>query len=454
MKNTRRDFIKKVALGTAGIAVGKMVMGMDAKSYNKILGSNDRVRVGIVGFSERGRDALFPAFIKIADEMNFEFAALSDIWSLRREEGLAFIKEKSGKDIKACRNNDELYSMKDIDAVIISTADFQHAYHCIEAVKAGRDVYTEKPLADTMEDAKAVLKAVQDTKKVVQVGTQRRSFAKYIAANEYLKTGKFGDIKFIEMSFNVNQPGRWRRPELVSKLRKEDTDWDRFLCSRPKEEWDPRKYLEYRLFWPYSSGIPGQWMVHQIDVVHWYTGLDHPRSVVANGGIYMWNDGRKNADTMTAVFDYGSGDDMAKAFQVVFSSRMYNSDGGVKEIYYSNGGKLDMDTGKVTPDGGLQEKAAAAMGMKANLVEELSLDDAAQKIITSAKTGADDITIAHMRNWMECIRSRQEPNAGIKAGYNHSIASIMTNAALHSGCKATFDEATQEVMAGDKPFRY
>src|SRR5437763_1779568 len=110
-----------------------------------------------------------------------------------------------------------------------------------------------------------------------------------------------------EMTWNVNQPGRWRRPQLVAAIKEQDTDWKRYLCNLPYEPWDARKYLEYRLFWPYSSGIPDQWMVHQIDTVHWFTGLPRPRSVVANGGIYLWHDGRKNWDTMTAVFDYGHG---------------------------------------------------------------------------------------------------------------------------------------------------
>ena len=114
--------------------------------------------------------------------------------------------------------------------------------------------------------------------------------------------------------------------------------------NRPAAPWDPRKYLEYRLFWPYSSGIPGQWMCHQIDTVHWFTGLPHPRTVAANGGIYQWKDGRTNFDTLTAVFDYGPLDDPSQGFQVIYRSRFTNSAGGTKEIYYSNGGELNLDT--------------------------------------------------------------------------------------------------------------
>jgi predicted dehydrogenase len=253
------------------------------------------------------------------------------------------------------------------------------------------------------------------------------------------------------MTWNVNQPGRWRRNAAVAQLKEQDTDWKRFLVNRPADQWDPRKYLEYRLFWPYSSGIPGQWMSHQIDTVHWFTGLPHPRSVAANGGIYQWKDGRTNWDTLTAVFDYGPLDDPSTGFQVNFSSRFSNSAGGTKEIYYSNGGELNLATNKVTSNGGMTKGEAAAMQMQPNLLPDFSLDDAAA-ISTAANMGADALTTAHMKNWLECLRSRKQPNAPVEAGYQHSIATIMANAAVHTGQRVTFDEKTQEVMAGGKVF--
>ena len=109
-----------------------------------------------------------------------------------------------------------------------------------------------------MEDARAARKAVLESGKIVQIGSQRRSAPNYHAANDFIRSGKFGKITMVEMCWNVNQPGRWRRPALVAQCFEKDTDWKRFLLNRPYEEWDPRKYLEYRLFWPYSSGIPGQ----------------------------------------------------------------------------------------------------------------------------------------------------------------------------------------------------
>ncbi len=436
----RRDFIKKTTLAGLGVT-------FSASSYARIIGANDRVRVGIVGFSDRFRGALAPSLMTHAKELNFAFVGVSDIWSRRRDEAEQYLKGKGWNDdtfFKA-RNNDELYDRKDVDAVMISTADFQHALHCAEAVEAGRDVYCEKPFAESLDDARKAIKAVDKSKKIVQVGSQRRSAPNYHAANEFIRSGKFGDISMVEMTWNVNQPGRWRRPKLVSEIRQEDTDWARYQMNRPKVAWDPRKYLEFRLFYPYSSGIPGQWMSHQIDTVHWFSGYDHPRSVVANGGVYVWKDGRVNPDTFTAVFDYGPDNDKTKGFQVLYSSRMHNEAGGTKEYYYSNGGMINLDTNKISPEGGLEAKYAQEMNMKANLLPEISLKSGA-KMETSANTGADPMTSMHVRNWMECIRSRQEPNAPARVGFNHSVANIMATTALHTGKRVTWDSVKQDMV--------
>ncbi|MDP1764238.1 MAG: Gfo/Idh/MocA family oxidoreductase [Sediminibacterium sp.] len=452
MSNTRRNFIKQSAQVAAGTYIASL--GFSAKSYGRIIGANDRVRVGVIGFSDRHRSSHIPPFMKFYKEMNFDIVSVSDIWKKRREEGGAFLKDKMGHDINVYRNNEELYASKTVDAVFISTADFQHALHTIEAVNAGCDVYCEKPFAETMQDNRAALHAVKASKSIVQIGSQRRSGTNYKAAADFIQEGKFGPITMVELTWNVNQPGRWRRPDLVAQCKEEDIDWKRYLLNRPFENFDPRKYLEYRLFWPYSSGMPGQWMSHQIDTVHWFSGLNHPRSVTANGGIYQWKDGRKNWDTTTAVFEYGPINDPSTGFQVVFMSRMHNGDENPSEIYYSNGGELNLMNNKVSPKGGLRANAAAAMKMQPNLLPELNLTDLVVKVEAGANTGGDTLTTAHVHNWMECIRSRKQPNAPVEAGYNHSIATIMTNAACRTGHKVTFDEKTQEVLAGGKVFTY
>ncbi len=438
-KITRRKFIKTVSAAAAGAAIS-----LPAFSYRRILKSNDRVRVGIIGFSDRARYTLIPSFQSHADLLNFEITAVSDIWKIRREEGVDFFQKLTGRKVAGMRNNEELYESGQVDAVIVSTADFQHALHCIQAVEAGCDAYVEKPFANTMKDARAARKAVKDSGRIVQIGTQRRSAMNYIQANEFIRSGRFGDIVSVEMTWNVNQPGRWRRPHLVEILRQQDVDWKRYLMNRPYEPWNPRKYIEYRLFWPYSSGIPCQWMVHQIDTVHWFTGLPRPRSVVVNGGLYLWKDGRKNWDTLTAVFDYGPLRNRSKGFQVVYSSRQTNSAGSVKELYFSNGGTLNLANNTITPEGGLTQRMADAMGMKENRLPEMSISEAGG-VETAADTGTDDASSDHMRNWMECVRSRKTPNANIQAGYDHSVALCMTIKAMHTGRRVTFNDEKQKV---------
>ena len=445
----RRQLLRTGSLGSLGLLASNTFP--TALGQTRTAGANERIRVGIVGFSERLTGALLPAFRAFADEFNCEIVGVSDIWSRRREDAQKWFTKNTGKSIETYRNNEELYEKAKPDAVIISTADFQHPLHLIEAVAAGCDAYCEKPFAETMQDARAALKAVRASDRIVQIGSQRRSGSTYQAAFDYLKSGKFGPIVAAEMTWNVNQPGRWRRADLVAAIREQDTDWKRFQMNRPEAAWDPRKYLEFRLFWPYSSGITGQWMCHQIDTIHWFTGLPHPRSVAANGGIYQWQDGRTNFDTLTAVFDYGPLDNPKNGFQVTYSSRFSNSAGGTKEIYYSNGGELNLATGKVTSNGGLGQKEAKEMKLPANLLEEYQLKGTGAAV-TAANTGSDELTNAHMRNWLECLRSRKTTHAPVEAGYQHSIATIMANAAARTGERVTFDEATQEVMAGGKVF--
>ena len=446
----RRAFIKSASVSAGLVALPGILKAQQAPSLN-VVGANSRINVACVGFSDRFTNALLPSFLKCKKELNFDMVALADLWSRRREEGKAKLEKDFGHSIDLYNSDDELYEKaKNVDAVIISTADFQHAMHTVHAVEAGKDSYTEKPLAEDMGSANAVLDAVNKARRnnnsggaIVQVGSQRRSGNAYHIANDYIRSGKFGDISYVDLCWNVNQPRRWRRDEaLVASLKQKDTDWKKWLLDRPMVDFDPRKYLEFRLFWPYSSGIPGQWMCHQIDTVAWFTGFDFPRSAMAGGGIYAWQDGRQSCDTFTTIFEYGPANDAKKGFQVVFSSRQTNSARGNVENYHSTIGTIDLIKGTVSNEG----------VEKAKKVEEKKLAET-EVAATAANTGAGGMEIAHMHNWMECIRSRKQPNAPIEAGYSHAVALIMSNASLRAGMKATFDNVARQVMVGGKVFK-
>ena len=451
---TRREFCK----GSAGLA-GIIAAGAAPSLY--AAGANERVRVACVGYSDRFCGSLLPCFLHHNKELNFDLVAVADLWKKRlNERAKPELEKKLGHPVATYPSDVALYeNAKDVDAVIISTADFQHAQHAAHAVVAGKDAYCEKPLAEDMYSANMLLDAVNAKRKagfapgaVLQIGSQRRSGKKYQAAKEFIESGKFGDISYVHLTWNVNQPRRWRRPEeLVKSLKREDIDWNLWLLDRDPaaNAFDPRKYLEFRLFWPFSSGIPGQWMCHQIDTVAWFMGQPYPKSAVSSGGLYQWVDGRQSYDTFTTLMEYGESGVKGKGFQVMFQSHQTNCAGGGNpnresptEKYFGPNGCVDLGTGEVTNEG--------VEG--ANAPSKEALPAPKEVVVTSANTGGDQLTSAHMRNWMECVRARKNPNAPIEAGYSHSIALIMSNAALRTGMKATFDPAARQVLAGGKPW--
>ena len=448
-KIKRRDFTK--IAGAVALA---------GPSLN-VLGANDRVRVACVGYSDRFRSSLLPCFLQHKQELNFEMVAVADLWKKRLyENAKPELEAKLGHAVATYTSDIELYEKaKDVDAVIISTADFQHAQHAMHAVNAGKDAYCEKPLAEDMYSVN-LLKDAVDAKRnagfapgsVLQIGSQRRSGAAYHAAKEFLDSGKFGDISYVDLRWNVNQPRRWRRSDkLIASLKEEDIDWKMWLLDRDPDEYkfDPRKYLEFRLFWPFSSGTPGQWMCHQIDTVAWFMGCPYPKSAMSSGGLYQWVDGRQSYDTFTTVLEYGESGVKGKGFQCVFQSHQTNCGGGSNpnrespiEKYFGPNGCVDMGKGMVTNEGVETKK-----GWK-----EEALPAPKEEVVTSANTGGDQLTSAHMRNWMECVRARKNPNAPIEAGYSHAIALIMANASARTGMRATFCPKSRQVMVGGKPF--
>ena len=202
---TRREFVK----GAAGMA-GILAAGYGPSLY--AAGANERVRVACVGYSDRFRQTLLPCFLHHNKELNFDLVAVADLWKKRLfENAKPEIQKAVGHDVETYSSDVSLYeNAKDIDAVIISTADFQHAQHAVHAVNAGKDAYCEKPIAEDMYSANQLLDAVNAKRAlgamkpgaVLQIGSQRRSGAKYKAARDFITSGKFGDISYVHLTWN------------------------------------------------------------------------------------------------------------------------------------------------------------------------------------------------------------------------------------------------------------
>ena len=406
-KITRREFMQKTAVGAAGLAIA----GTGILSSPRAFGANDRLSIGMVGPGQRGR-SLMGDFHKAAEAANAEITAVCDIWTMNRDRGAKMVQDWWGKEPRKFRNLEDMLALKDLDGVIIATADFQHAKMLAQAVKAGKDVYCEKPMANDLKDARNALKAVLDSGRVVQLGTQRRSDGQHMAAAELMKTGVLGTLCKVDVSWNY-YGARWKRGDL-NEAKEQDVDWKRFLMGKKYRPFTASQYMEWRIYRDFSSGIPDQWMSHMIDVVNWMTGEQFPSSVVAHGGTYVWKDGRENGDTFQALLEY------PKGFLVSFSTTFGNDSGNSTKIYGTKG-TLDCDAWKCTGDGGGDQK----------IKEEIAI-----KALPS---------VGHMQNWLDCVRSGNQPNADIFAGYSHSIATIMANRALHSGKKVLYNPATQEM---------
>jgi len=291
-------------------------------------------------------------------------------------------------------------------------------------------------MANNLDDAKAARDAVLRNNLIVQIGTQHRSEAYQLLARDLIRSGALGDVSKVEIEWNYHGP-RWRgRPE-VKQIREEDTDWKRWLLSKPYRPFDPQAYFEFRLYRDFSSGIADQWLSHGIDLVHYFLDDHFPKSVMAHGGVFAWHDGRENPDTFQALLEY------PKGFLVSFSTSFGNdSDSstrymGKQATLYNLGG-----------EGSQRYK----------LVEEKGNHEAnpniqrAEKWITlpgQDKPGPPyigDEDLSHMTNWFECLRSRKQPNAPVQAGYAHSVAVIMAARSYREGKKLYWDPTTESIV--------
>jgi predicted dehydrogenase len=432
----RRDFLSK----SATVIAGGIMLPSTASSYEKILGANDRISLGHVGNGSRGHD-LDEIASKLKSSHHVEMTAVCDLWKVNREKAVATNAGYYGRPPRSVQYVEELLAMNDVDAVMISTPEHSHSPILKMAAEAGKDAYCEKPMGNVLAEAKAARDAVINAKTIVQVGTQHRSEPYQVAAQQVVRNGALGDVSKVEIEWNYHGP-RWRgRPE-VKQIREQDTDWNKWLLTKPARPFDPRMYFEFRLYKEFSSGIPDQWMSHAIDLVHWFMDDDFPKSVVSNGGVFAWHDGRENADTFQTLLEY------PKGFLVSYSTSFGNDAPsftrymGKKATLFNIGGEgspryqLIQEKGTHEDDADIDAKRESKY---ISLPGESGLPP----------MGIDDLTTEHMANWFESMRSRQQPHATVHNGYAHSVACTMAAESYWTGKKVYWDSAAEMIV--DRP---
>jgi len=462
----RRTFLKQAT--TTAVAAG-----LSARSYGRVLGANDRIALAQLGCGSRSQGHVH--MVQMASKQTpVETIAVCDIWKMARDRRAAQVKQAFKLDPKCYKYSEEMLANKDIDGVMIATGDFQHAKLCVEVVKAGKDCYVEKPFANVLSEAKEARDVVKASKQVVQMGTQHRSEPYQLAVRDIVQSGRIGSIVHIEQEWNVNQE-RWRftpydtglTDEMLedrdmrwkewlarpSQLKEEDTDWKRWLLGKPYRPFDPHVYLEFRLYKDFSSGIFDQWLSHGCDLVHLWSGETGPESVVSNGGIFTWKDGRENPDTAVAAITYPKG--FLYTFKVNFGnsfrsfSRIMGRDGTIAN-YGGEGATLYT----VSKEGGRHESEGPEHSKGVPIVAPVT---DREKVVTvpgapPPDSGEpNDDSLEHMMNWLKAMRARTPPNANVDHGFSHSVVSIMAAESYWTGKRLYWNPDTEEIL--DQPVK-
>jgi predicted dehydrogenase len=415
---------RRAFLGTAGAAAaGATFVGLAASTAARAAGSNESLSVGIIGPGGRG-SGLLGTFFHEAKAGKARLTAVCDLWTRNRERGAGLVKKAQGEPPRQLKRLEDMLDMKGLDAVIIATPDHAHAQHLTWCLQKGKHVYCEKPFANVLEEANTAIDAYRKTDKVVTIGTQRRSDPRYLAARDLVKGGVLGPFVQVDVIQNAYSPYRWRRKD-VKDLKEKDTDWKAFLMGRKGRRFDPHQYLEFRLYHDFSTGIIDQWMSHMIDTVHLLTGATFPKSVVAHGGTYAWKDGRENGDTVHVLLEYPQG------FLATYAATLANGFGQSCRILGRQGTLEYENAWRLSGEGvkGSKIKEAKAIGRKEGF--------------------QGDMDHIHVRNWLECVhKGKRETHCTAEHGYQHAVACILADRALHRGKRQVFDEKKRTIREG------
>ncbi len=395
MTPDRRTFL------TSSLAAGLAVES--ARGFQ----ANDTLQIGLIGVGGRCKHLLksFPAL------PNVKITAVCDVW----DANLDAAKQLADPKAFVTKKHEELLARKDVDAVLIASPDHWHVPLTIDACKAGKDVYVEKPLTHDLDEGKAVIAAQNDHKRVVQVGTQQRSMTHIVKAYELLQAGTIGKVHKVHCSWNRNAA---RAQRFKDGIDPKTVDWKRFLGTAKPQEFDAYRFRQWRWFWDFGGGIFTDLMVHWIDVVHWFLDLDHPDSAASIGDSFSTKGVWETPDTVQTLMRYPKQD-----VQVHFEGTFSNNRHGAMTAFMGTEGTLYIDRGRyeIIPDRGKKKPEPSSL------------------VLGTGEKGLDfydkpDGELLHLTNWVECIRDRSKKvSCPAEAGVSAASAAHMANQSLRSG---------------------
>lgn len=422
---TRRQFGQTAAAAWMATAVGA----------TRILGANDRVRVGFVGLGNRG-DQVLDAFLVHKDA---EVVALCDIY----QPYVDFAAGKAGGTSSRFTDYRKLLEMKDLDAVAISTPDHWHALQMIHACEAGKDVYVEKPLSLVVSEGRAMVNAARRHNRVVQVGIHRRSAAFVKEAAELVRGGAIGKVS-VARSFHIQNEwpnGIGNPPDGQPPA---DLNWDAWLGPAPKRAFNTnRTFYRFRWFYDYSGGQVTNFGVHYMDAIHWALGQDAPLAVTAMGGKFAVEDNRDIPDTLEVIWTY-PGNTLVTFSQFNATAAPAARDRRVEIEFRGTKGTLYLfsDGYEIVPDDITPNEFPARTPVDRRL--ERGYRTGAKPLIQPAKsTGGNADTRHHARNFLDCVKSRAACNCDIETGHRSTSATLVANIALKTKSQLEWDRKAE-----------
>jgi predicted dehydrogenase len=447
MRITRRTFVNSAAAGIAGAAATRV-----GGAQSTPVAPSDQISVAFIGVGGMGRNNLG----HFTEVPGVRVSAVCDVWDFNLQDAVKATSERPEGPAQAYKDFRQVLERKDIDAVVISTPDHWHGLITILACQAGKDVYVEKPLSHNIAEGRAMVNAARKHNRVVQVGTQQRSGVHYQEAVKLIRDGAIGTITRVHCWNHGNDApqgaGNWPDGNPPEGL-----DWDFYLGPAPKVPFNPNRFIgRFRWFWDYAGGIATDWGVHHLDIIQWAMGVDAPKAVTASGGKFALTDNRETPDTIEVLYEYPK-------FIASFSSRAANArpynDHGYGIEFYGTDATLFIDRGgyeiipETTRHPAPELLPPHVLRMK-SVAEPEEIRRSRRPRTASLIASGSDQNLPHVKNFLECVKSRQRPISDVEIGHRSTTTAHLGNVALRSGHRIEWDSTAERVTNVPDANRY
>jgi predicted dehydrogenase len=431
----RRSFLKAAGAASASTMLGAKLHALSAMQSEpaRPVAANDHIQIALIGAGGQGQFDTRTA----AQVPGIKLVAVADCYSGRLDHS----KELWGNDIFTTRDYNEILARKDIDAVIIGTPDHWHKRASVDAMKAGKDVYCEKPMIHLYADGPEMIEAARATQRILQIGSQRVSSLLYIKAKELLEAGAIGKLNMVTARWDRNSSmGAWNYTVPLDAS-PETCDWPRFLGTAPNIPFSAEQFFQWRKWKAYGSGVAGDLFVHLFSGTHFITGSHGPTRGMATGGLRFWTDGRDVPDVMLGLFDYREGFNL--------SLRVNFVDGGEESeglIFTGSEGTMEIGGGAVSVNRVPREQAPGLMiGSFTEAMQKQILADHDQKFPPHSGTqslgGAEKYVAPqgysdsydHFKNFFDAVRTRKPVVEDAVFGYRAAGAALLSNLSIERG---------------------